>query len=117
MYNHPSQFTPLIPSEPIFNQLVDEAKEIVTQSHRLTRAAHPSSLSRIRDLVRSMNAYYSNLIEEQSTHPANINRALRKDFSDNPVVASQKAADCTGSYRGRKGRGSDFICQSPSVLC
>lgn len=90
MYNHPSQFTPLIPSEIIFNQLVDEAKEIVTQSHRLTRAAHPTSLSRIRDLVRSMNAYYSNLIEEQSTHPANINRALRKDFSDNPVVARKQ---------------------------
>jgi Fic family protein len=34
-----------------------------------------------------MNSYYSNLIEGQSTHPHNIERALKKDFSDRPDTA------------------------------
>jgi Fic family protein len=34
-----------------------------------------------------MNSYYSNRIEGQSAHPANIERALVKDFSDQPNTA------------------------------
>lgn len=34
-----------------------------------------------------MNSYYSNLIEGQSTHPANIERALRHDFASQSRVA------------------------------
>ena len=33
------------------------------------------------DLVRSMNCYYSNLIEGHNTHPIDIERALAEDFS------------------------------------
>ena len=90
MYSHPSQFTPLMPSDAAFSRLEDEARQVVAQSYALTQAAHPTSLSQIRRLVRSMNSYYSNLIEGQSTHPANIDRALRKDFSDNPDVAKKQ---------------------------
>jgi hypothetical protein len=32
-----------------------------------------------------MNSYYSNLIEDHSTHPLDIERALRKDFSKEPA--------------------------------
>jgi hypothetical protein len=35
----------------------------------------------LRDLVRSMNCYYSNLIEGHNTHPIDIERALAEDFS------------------------------------
>jgi Fic family protein len=38
----------------------------------------------IGDLVRSMNCYYSNLIEGHDTHPRDIDRALANDFSDEP---------------------------------
>ncbi len=34
-----------------------------------------------------MNSYYSNRIEGQSTHPLNIERALKRDFSDQPETA------------------------------
>lgn len=54
---------------------------------RLTGAAHATSRATIRELVRSMNSYYSNRIEGQSTHPLNIAQALRKEFSDKPDVA------------------------------
>jgi Fic family protein len=33
------------------------------------------------DLVRAMNCYYSNLIEGHDTHPVDIERALRNDYS------------------------------------
>lgn len=53
-------------------------------------AAFRSSLPRgvstaLADLVRAMNCYYSNLIEGHDTHPIDIERALRNDFSDDPL--------------------------------
>ncbi len=36
-------------------------------------------------MVRAMNSYYSNLIEGHNTHPADIERALVKDYSHDPV--------------------------------
>jgi Fic family protein len=36
------------------------------------------------NLVRSMNCYYSNLIEGHDTHPRDIDRALANDFSAEP---------------------------------
>lgn len=38
----------------------------------------------LADLVRTMNCYYSNLIEDHNTHPLEIERALQGDYSDNP---------------------------------
>jgi len=38
----------------------------------------------IGDLVRSMNCYYSNLIEGHNTHPVDINSALAGDYADDP---------------------------------
>lgn len=35
----------------------------------------------LADLVRSMNCYYSNLIEGHDTHPIQIERALKNDYS------------------------------------
>src|SRR5207248_8151738 len=35
-------------------------------------------------LVRSMNCYYSNLIEGHDIHPVDIERALKKDYSADP---------------------------------
>ena len=47
----------------------------------------PSSLVvSLAGLVRSMNCYYSNLIEGHNTRPVDIERALRKDYSDKPAI-------------------------------
>ena len=35
-------------------------------------------------LVRSMDCYYSNLIEGHNTHPRDIDRALHRDYSTEP---------------------------------
>jgi Fic family protein len=38
----------------------------------------------LADLVRAMNCYYSNLIEGHDTHPVDIERALKNDYSNDP---------------------------------
>ena len=40
-----------------------------------------SLLASLADLVRAMNCYYSNLIEGHDTHPVDIERALRNDYT------------------------------------
>ncbi len=85
-YSEPRQFEPLLPSDPR-NELATSAKEIARESARLSARAHPTTLARLRELLRAMNSYYSNRIEGQSTHPLNIERALKKDFSAQPDTA------------------------------
>src|SRR5207245_2433693 len=38
----------------------------------------------LADLVRAMNCYYSNPIEGHDTHPVDIERALKNDYSNDP---------------------------------
>jgi Fic family protein len=86
IYDSPHQFEPLLPS-PENARLLEKAAEISRAATRLTGAAHASTRASVRELVRSMNSYYSNRIEGQGTHPLNIERALRKDFDAKPDVA------------------------------
>ena len=59
--------------------LADMALEVAQQSARL-RASLPAGVAdALADLVRSMNCYYSNLIEGHDTHPIDIERALKAD--------------------------------------
>ena len=49
------------------------------------RSSLPRGLAQpLADFVRSMNCYYSNLIEGHDTHPVDIERALNNDFSGEP---------------------------------
>ena len=85
-YTHPRQFEPLLPQQQL-DELRKRTRAVVEKSFQLTGRAHPATIASLRELVRAMNSYYSNRIEGQSTHPLNIARALRKDFSDKPDVA------------------------------
>jgi Fic family protein len=54
----------------------------LTQKSAGFRRSLPSSLrSSLAELVRAMNCYYSNLIEGHDTHPVDIERALKNDYS------------------------------------
>ncbi|MBL8413921.1 MAG: Fic family protein [Propionivibrio sp.] len=85
-YTQPHQFEPLLPQQRL-DELRRPARTVVERSLRLAGAAHPATIASLRELVRAMNSYYSNRIEGQSTHPINIERALHRDFSEQPDVA------------------------------
>ncbi len=62
-------------------ELTDMAVELAAKSAGFRRSLPDSLLSSLADLVRSMNCYYSNLIEGHDTHPIDIERALKGDYS------------------------------------
>ncbi len=80
------EFEPLLPQKDL-DGFRSRAAAIGDASLRLASKAHPSTLARLRALLRAMNSYYSNRIEGQSTHPLNIERALKRDISDQPETA------------------------------
>jgi Fic family protein len=89
VYDQPHQFEPLLPAQNLV-QLSEATRRIFEKSAALKASASPEARSALREIVRSMNSYYSNGIEGQATHPANIERALRHDFSEKPDVAKRQ---------------------------
>jgi len=85
-YTQTHPFEPLLPQSRL-DELRERTRVVVELAYRLSGAAHPTTISSLRELVRAMNSYYSNRIEGQSTHPLNIERALHQDFSEKPDVA------------------------------
>jgi Fic family protein len=85
-YDSPHEFEPLVP-ERRRKELSELGAEVAERSIALGASAHASTIESIRALVREMNSYYSNRIEGQSTHPLDIARALRADYSDNADTA------------------------------
>lgn len=63
-------------------ELDDLAIDLVAKANRLAGQIQPSVRKSIGDLVRSMNCYYSNLIEGHNTHPRDIDAALEDDYSE-----------------------------------
>jgi Fic family protein len=61
--------------------LIDLALELAQKSAGFRRSLPESLLASLAELVRSMNCYYSNLIEGHDTHPIDIERALKNDYS------------------------------------
>jgi Fic family protein len=62
--------------------VTDLAFELAQKSAGFKRSLPSALLRSLADLVRSMNCYYSNLIEGHDTHPIDIERALRNDYSN-----------------------------------
>jgi Fic family protein len=65
-------------------ELTDLAVELAARSAGFRRSLPEGIRSALADLVRSMNCYYSNLIEGHNTHPIDIERALQNDYSKDP---------------------------------
>jgi Fic family protein len=61
--------------------LTDLAVELAAKSAGFRRSLPEGVLTALADLVRAMNCYYSNLIEGHDTHPIDIERALKNDYS------------------------------------
>ena len=74
---------PLLP-ESGTRKLEDLAVSVVAAAESLKASLNPLVSRSLGRLVRSMNCYYSNLIEGHRTLPVEIERALNNNFSDDP---------------------------------
>ena len=92
-------------------EITDLALELSQKAAGFRRSLPPSLLASLADLVRAMNCYYSNLIEGHDTHPVDIERALKNDYSKDAHkrdlqmeatahIAVQKWIDGGGLKRG-----------------
>jgi Fic family protein len=69
---------PLIPeSQP----LREQAAGLFSSASGLGRHLHPLTLRAVAELLRTVNCYYSNLIEGHNTHPVQIERAMRQEYA------------------------------------
>jgi hypothetical protein len=75
----PSLLEPMRPNRS--RHLEDLAIDLATKTGALTQGLHPIVVQSLGTLVRSINCYYSNLIEGHRTTPRDIERALVQDFS------------------------------------
>ncbi len=64
--------------------LNDRALDLAVCSAALKAALPVSLRTALARAVREMNCYYSNLIEGHDTHPIDIERALKKNYSSDP---------------------------------
>ena len=106
--------------------LTDLALELAQRSAGFRHSLPSSLLSSLADLVRSMNCYYSNLIEGHDTHPVDIERALKGDYSHDTKkrdlqheatahIAVQTWID-EGSLRGRATTAAS-LCEIHRRFC
>jgi Fic family protein len=61
--------------------LTDLVLDLTRKSAGFRRSLPPALLTSLADLMRGMNCYYSNLIEGHDTHPVDIERAMKNDYS------------------------------------
>jgi len=66
-------------------QLEDQAKELVAKSAHLGGMLPQMTRGAVSDLLRLINSYYSNLIEGNNTEPAEIEKAMQRDYSQDPA--------------------------------
>ncbi len=106
--------------------LTDLALDLAQKSSGFRRSLPASLLASLADLVRAMNCYYSNLIEGHDTHPVDIERALKNDYSKDAAkrdlqleakahIAVQKWID-DGGLKGRTVT-AESICEIHRRFC
>jgi len=82
---HTSLMEPLLlQSDKYGDELDDLVLTLVSESASFKSSMPTVFATSLCQLVRSMNCYYSNLIEGHDTHPIDIERALKGNYSKNP---------------------------------
>ncbi|HEX2959027.1 MAG TPA: Fic family protein [Chitinispirillaceae bacterium] len=57
------------------------ANEVLEQSIQAGNALHHETLKAVANLLRTVNCYYSNLIEGHNTRPVDIEKAMRSEYA------------------------------------
>ena len=120
---------PMLPAvgSPDIGELDDLAFDLTSKAAALAGTVPTAVRDGVGELVRSMNCYYSNLIEGHHTHPRDIERALAADFSVEPEqrdlqleatahIAVQALVD-GGGEEVPFHPGEDYICWLHKAFC
>ncbi len=83
LYTDPASMTPLLPEKGA-GQLYELAFTLIKKSAALSNALNSTTREALVRLIEPMNSYYSNLIEGHNTHPLDIEKALKKNYSREP---------------------------------
>ena len=119
VYDHEAAMEPVLPSSA--GDLREAAATLVQTSAKLGGVLHPVTRRSLVELVRQMNSYYSNLIEGHNTHPVDIEKALRKDYSKDPAkralqLESRAHIEVQRLIENRLRTGTVSICAA-EFLC
>lgn len=80
----PNTMEPLFPDGDI-KRLENLSIELIRKASRLEGTMNPITRKALSDFLRPMNSYYSNLIEGHDTHPIDIAKALKNDYSEDKI--------------------------------
>lgn len=86
LFSHVSEMEPLLPE--LEADLASRSLILVRGAERLSAALHPLTRQSVAGLVRSMNSYYSNLMEGHRTMPRDIDAALTRRFATHTLQRS-----------------------------
>ena len=101
-------------------ELVGVAQSVWRDSAALRGMLPEPSRKAVADVVRSMNGYYSNLIEGHKTRPADIEAALAHSFSKSPKERERQmlhAAHLDTLSLAEEGLSDDTPITSPEYMC
>ncbi|MEX0661812.1 MAG: Fic family protein [Balneolaceae bacterium] len=79
MFDRPAHMEPLFPRES--KPLAELAMNVYADAAELSGMVHPITRKEIARLLRHINSYYSNRIEGEHTTPADIEKAVKKEYS------------------------------------
>ena len=108
-------------------ELTDLAVELAQASAGYRHRLPERVVTALARLVRAMNCYYSNLIEGRDTHPIDIERALKEEYSEDPAkrnlqleakahIAVQTWID-EGGLSAREAVTREGICKIHKRFC
>lgn len=80
LYDDPFDMEPLFPNDDN-GKLKVLANELIFKAGMLSSKLHPRTREAVASIIKPMNSYYSNLIEGHFTHPIDIERAMKMDYS------------------------------------
>ncbi|MFU8813308.1 MAG: Fic family protein [Balneolaceae bacterium] len=79
MHERPTHMEPLFPKES--KALAELALRVYADAAELAGMVHPITRKEIARLLRHINSYYSNRIEGEHTTPADIEKAIKREYS------------------------------------
>lgn len=87
------EFTPILPKDlqgNIFEKLIIKAEQVVLKSQTLSCVHTFQTINAISKMLFTVNSYYSNKIESEGTHPISIEKAMKKEYSEDSKERSMQ---------------------------